>query len=284
MTALQSCVRTLSPGLAEVDPLPPVRAGDCGAAAPVALAAIGAQPRVAVHPPAMLNCAMVARLYRWLEETVQPAARDLFGAPVVKISNVSGYQCRNRDSLTGAAGSKMSEHAFANAIDIGAFELANGRLIDVSTGWGATARDLKTAREQDASASGANGQGGAASVTQADPRPKATPKDGAKRARAGGPGRAEAEEPDRRQAARQESSDGAKRTGSAASGSAGGERGEASRVSATPEMPLDARFLRRLHAGACGPFGTVLGPEANEAHRDHLHLDLAPRKRTAFCE
>ena len=45
-----------------------------------------------------------------------------------------------------------------------------------------------------------------------------------------------------------------------------------------------ARFLRRMHAGACAMFGTVLGPEANEAHRDHLHLDLASRKHSAFCE
>jgi hypothetical protein len=45
-----------------------------------------------------------------------------------------------------------------------------------------------------------------------------------------------------------------------------------------------ARFLRRMHEGACTMFGTVLGPEANEAHRDHLHLDLAPRKQSAFCE
>ena len=44
------------------------------------------------------------------------------------------------------------------------------------------------------------------------------------------------------------------------------------------------QFLRRMHAGACTMFGTVLGPEANEAHRDHLHLDLAPRKHSAFCE
>ena len=43
-------------------------------------------------------------------------------------------------------------------------------------------------------------------------------------------------------------------------------------------------FLRRLHKGACGTFGTVLGPDANEAHRNHFHFDLAARKRSAFCE
>jgi hypothetical protein len=46
----------------------------------------------------------------------------------------------------------------------------------------------------------------------------------------------------------------------------------------------EAAFLRDVHAGACRIFGTVLGPEANEAHRNHLHLDLAPRRRRAFCE
>jgi hypothetical protein len=43
-------------------------------------------------------------------------------------------------------------------------------------------------------------------------------------------------------------------------------------------------FLQRLHEGACGPFTTVLGPEANEAHRNHLHFDLETRKRGAFCQ
>jgi len=43
-------------------------------------------------------------------------------------------------------------------------------------------------------------------------------------------------------------------------------------------------FLRKVHESACGIFTTVLGPEANEAHRNHLHLDLAQRRSSAFCE
>ena len=46
----------------------------------------------------------------------------------------------------------------------------------------------------------------------------------------------------------------------------------------------EADFLHRLHKGACSVFGTVLGPEANEAHRDHFHFDLATRRRSAFCQ
>jgi len=36
-------------------------------------------------------------------------------------------------------------------------------------------------------------------------------------------------------------------------------------------------FLRRIRQGACRVFSTVLSPEYNEAHRDHLHLDGAER-------
>ena len=33
------------------------------------------------------------------------------------------------------------------------------------------------------------------------------------------------------------------------------------------------RFVRAARAGACRVFGTVLGPDYNAAHRDHLHLE-----------
>ncbi len=32
--------------------------------------------------------------------------------------------------------------------------------------------------------------------------------------------------------------------------------------------------VRRLHAGSCRLFGTVLGPDYNPAHHDHFHLDM----------
>ena len=42
----------------------------------------------------------------------------------------------------------------------------------------------------------------------------------------------------------------------------------------------EGRFLRRIRDEACDVFGTVLSPEYNEAHRDHLHLDGS---RTPLC-
>lgn len=42
------------------------------------------------------------------------------------------------------------------------------------------------------------------------------------------------------------------------------------------------RMLRAMHESACGPFGTVLGPEADRHHQDHFHFDTTPR-RAAYC-
>jgi hypothetical protein len=37
-------------------------------------------------------------------------------------------------------------------------------------------------------------------------------------------------------------------------------------------------FLRELHDKACGRFGTVLGPDYDRQHANHLHLDMAPSR------
>lgn len=42
----------------------------------------------------------------------------------------------------------------------------------------------------------------------------------------------------------------------------------------------EGRFLREVRDGACGLFSGVLSPDWNEAHRDHLHLDMG---RLGFC-
>jgi hypothetical protein len=42
--------------------------------------------------------------------------------------------------------------------------------------------------------------------------------------------------------------------------------------------------MKTIHEGACREFETVLGPEANEQHRSHFHLDLNPLRSRAHCE
>ena len=44
-----------------------------------------------------------------------------------------------------------------------------------------------------------------------------------------------------------------------------------------PNGTMGSGFLRRIRDGACRVFSTVLTPDYNDAHKDHLHLDGAPR-------
>lgn len=47
-------------------------------------------------------------------------------------------------------------------------------------------------------------------------------------------------------------------------------------LAAWPAVGPESRFVREVRDGACRFFDTVLGPEYNAAHRDHLHLDRGP--------
>jgi len=54
-------------------------------------------------------------------------------------------------------------------------------------------------------------------------------------------------------------------------------------VSARLDDPERA-FLKSVRDDACGIFGTVLGPGADEAHKSHLHLDAKERRGASFCQ
>ena len=60
---------------------------------------------------------------------------------------------------------------------------------------------------------------------------------------------------------------------------------DGTRVSVLSDWPGEGdkqRFLREARDGACGAFSTVLSPEYNAAHADHLHLDMDDRW-TSVC-
>jgi hypothetical protein len=80
-----------------------------------------------------LTCPMVAAVDGWLERVVQPAAMARFGQPVVELRTMGTYSCRRMNN--GGHSARMSEHAYANAIDIGGFRLADGSVITVLKGW-----------------------------------------------------------------------------------------------------------------------------------------------------
>jgi hypothetical protein len=266
--AKEQCAHVLAAVPAEYDMQEPIRKGECGLPAPVSLKSVGSAPKVVFDPPIEVNCAMVAALDNWVKTTLQPKARERFKSPVVSIIGGSGYSCRNIYNLPNA---RLSQHALANAVDIGAFSLQNGKTIAVLKGWGLTARDI-VARKK--------------ALAEAKAKEKAAK---AKADAAGTP------------AAEKVSID-------AASAKQAKQITRASLISPLPKSPLsqsktapavnvaeleksinekptsEALFLRSLHDGACGQFGTVLGPEANDPHRNHFHLDLIPRRNRSVCE
>ncbi|MEO0999319.1 MAG: extensin family protein [Pseudomonadota bacterium] len=55
------------------------------------------------------------------------------------------------------------------------------------------------------------------------------------------------------------------------------------RVSDGWRRPASDSWFRRIHRAACGPFGTVLGPEADRFHQNHFHFDVARYRSGPFC-
>jgi hypothetical protein len=240
------CKELLTGDPLDYEELSPIKEGLCGTPAPVLLRAVGTDHKVTINPPATMSCPMADVLGDWLHDTVQPEAKKLFGSPVVKIQNSSSYVCRNR---YGGSGTPLSEHALANAFDVSEFVLADGTRISILSDW-------------------------PKAVEPAPPAPEANPKRVTEAKDTGGAPKPKPE----------------KAKGDAAkSGAVTAEKAESD---VQPSPPPDAkeadpgpkaRFVKFLYEDACRRFGTVLGPEANAAHKDHFHLDMKKRRR-AFCE
>lgn len=77
-----------------------------------------------------LTCEAATALALWMEYGVQPLAMEMFGSPVTWVQDMGTYSCRN------IIGNKRwlntrSQHSLANAVDIGAFRLGNGKQMSV---------------------------------------------------------------------------------------------------------------------------------------------------------
>lgn len=241
----------------------PVREGGCGAPAPVRLVSIGKNPEVALSPPPLVTCELVAGLYQWMKNDIQPLSKKHFGAPVIKIETMSDYSCR---MAYGRKGNKLSEHGKANALDIRGFITARGETAYVLEQWGKTDRDRKAelaalAAQKEAATKATSAAANAGSKTAVDQQTaNAVAVSQASLSGIGlKPGKLEARK---------------------------GDTGQRAAEEIVPEAPMNKKtqFLHDAHDTACRVFGTSLGPESNEAHRNHFHVDMAERKRTKICE
>ena len=94
-----------------------------------------------------ITCEAAAALTLWLEHDLQQVAKDILGQRVTAVQSFGTYACRN---IIGNVAWKSwrSQHATANAVDIGSFTLADGRQISVRGHWhgsGPEARFLRAA-------------------------------------------------------------------------------------------------------------------------------------------
>lgn len=119
------------------------------------------------------SCPLALAWVIFERQRLQPAAEAALGSRVVAVEHYGSFACRN---IYGREDDRPSAHATAEALDVAAFRLADGREARLRDHWEDT-----------------------------------------------------------------------------------GARGT---------------FLREVHDGACDVFGTVLGPDYNAAHADHLHLAM----------
>ena len=80
---------------------------------------------VAVEPPATLRCEMAEAIVSFVRQDLAPAAAAM-GSALSAIENYDSYDCRGRNRVVGA---KLSEHGLANALDIRAVRLKDGRVV-----------------------------------------------------------------------------------------------------------------------------------------------------------
>ena len=280
----------------------------CGTPAPIRLSRLGS---VTFTPAALINCGMLQPLNTWITKDLQPAAQRQLGAKITKIEVMSDYSCR---TAFGRVGRKLSQHAYVDALDIRGFVTTKGEEVVVLSSWGATNRDIaaaaaaaKAKEEQLAAAQteavnaqrdnlrdGKSGTGEAPAPTPTAPRsarrapaPSRHTRSGgidkvtvilsgsgkkpAAAARLGGPDDKLLADADKK--SKKALTQGAEKTAAISP-----------ELLATPPTGPRARFLREAHAAACRIFGTTLGPEANEAHRNHFHVDMAERKVKKICD
>lgn len=128
----------------EAKPIAPISEGVCGVPEPVAVAALGGGA-IDLTTKAIVDCQLAEAFANWLEDDVQPAAREFLGGEVVGLRVAASYACRTRN---GVAGAKLSEHARGNAVDISAFNVDGRGWIEVGGLHGlAEARFLRTIRK-----------------------------------------------------------------------------------------------------------------------------------------
>lgn len=82
-----------------------------------------------------MRCQLAEAFTGWVRHAVAPAAKQMLGSELQRVETFGTYSCRPVVGAGARAAGRLSEHASANAIDVSAFILKDGRRITVEKGW-----------------------------------------------------------------------------------------------------------------------------------------------------
>ncbi|WP_244459526.1 extensin family protein [Roseomonas fluvialis] len=121
-----ACFAALAAAGIQATPLPDAEAGaDCPLRATTRLPG----PLDPARP--LVTCPMAAAWTIYQRQVLDPAAQTHLGTGIARVRHLGTLSCRN---VRG--GTRRSEHASANAIDIAALRLDDGREVSVLRDWG----------------------------------------------------------------------------------------------------------------------------------------------------
>lgn len=121
-----ACLRRLERLGARFEAAAPLGNGQCSAPRPLTVTTLA--DGVALEPAATLTCRAAEALARWATE-VQVAAQKEFGDSLKSLALGGTYVCRGQNHDTDA---KLSEHSFANAIDVMGYGFAKRASLKVT--------------------------------------------------------------------------------------------------------------------------------------------------------
>ena len=111
---------------------PPLQDNSCGTQSPYVITGVKSLGRtITLSSPVIFNCSMATAFVEWVGE-LDKQVEIKTNSTLAKINVGTSYACRRRNNeKTG----KISEHGFANALDLTGFELENGEQIELPTAW-----------------------------------------------------------------------------------------------------------------------------------------------------
>ena len=130
-TATPSSCQSQLADFAVFRPLPPITGpGKCMAPDVVKLDAVllPDKRRVVFSPPATLRCAMAETVAEWITKDVALIIGSV-GTSLNSVEILESFGCRPRNGVSGA---QISEHGYANALDVGSFKLTNGEVVELT--------------------------------------------------------------------------------------------------------------------------------------------------------